>query len=74
MKHITRIAIKTPSGSIKTTPIGKHHDDLNAEGRRGFMTSDKQFVNRTEATRIARKSGQTTVSTPLHSHQLKKVG
>ena len=71
--HITAIAIKEPGGRVVKGAIGKRHDDLNTRGVRGFITDKGAFVRRTEASRIARGSGQTTVAGPLHSHQLKKV-
>lgn len=69
---ISKIAIKKPSGKVVSAPIGKHHQDIPATGKRGFILSDGTFVGRSEATKVARKSGQTETKRPLHSHLLKK--
>jgi hypothetical protein len=73
MARIQKIAIKTPKGEVKTAPIGKHHDDLHSKGKRGFIV-DGKFTGRTEAAKVAKKSGQATSANVkrLHSHQVKR--
>jgi hypothetical protein len=73
MTRISRIAIKTPSGKVKTAPIGKHHIDLGATRKdvRGFI-ADGKFVGHSAAAKIADKSHQ--IKKPvkkLHSSNLK---
>jgi hypothetical protein len=71
---IKKIAIKTPSGKVKTLPVGNHHADMHTTGKRGFVTSEGEFVGRGEAGKIAKKAGQVKkMPTPkLHSSNLKK--
>ena len=73
MQKIKKIAIKTPSGAVKTAPIGKAHADIHTAGQRGFVTTGDKFVGRVEAGKIAKKAGQVKVmpSSKLHSSNLK---
>lgn len=74
MKKIHKVAIKLKDGTVKTVPIGKQHKDINGgHGRRGFVTTSGDFVNRKQGAKIATKAGQTKVKTKnLHSTELKK--
>ena len=74
MTKITKVAIKTSSGKIKTAPIGKEHKDIAATGQHGFITSGGTFVNREKGGKIATKAGQAKgMQTKfLHSTNLKK--
>lgn len=70
-KKIEKIAIKTPSGKIKTASIGKSHNDLHTQGKRGFVSSGREFMNRKEGAKVANKAHQTSGVKSLHSHNLK---
>ena len=68
MSRITKIAIKTPTGKIKTAPVGKTHADIGVKGEHGFIA----YVGRKDGAKIAKKSGQTTTKAKLlHSTMLK---
>lgn len=69
---IHRPAIKTEAGTVVVAKkAGLRHKDINAEGRRGFVTDTGKFVNRGEGAKIAQKAGQVTGSVQsLHSHNL----
>jgi len=71
MKKVSAPAIKAPSGKV-TVAKGKtdHHADIPAKGQRGFVLSDKTFVNRGQAAKVADKAGQAKVK-KLHSSNLK---
>lgn len=70
---VSKIAIKKPSGEIKTAPIGKAHDDLHTSGKRGFVLNNGKFVGREEGAKVAKAAKQTTTKSPrLHSHNLIK--
>lgn len=70
MKRVTKIAIKTPSGKVKTSEIGSHHDDMGIKGKRGFIVRG-EFTGRAEAAKIADKAGQTKRPVKkLHSSNL----
>ena len=71
MKRIVGPAIKTASSKVVAKPIPAHHADIKAKGKKGFTTSTGEFVNRAEAGRVARKSGQAH-ATNLHSGDLDK--
>ena len=70
-KRIVGPAIKTARGKVVAKPIPAHHVDLGAKGKRGFLTSSGEFVNRAEGGRIARRAGQAKQAN-LHSGDLKK--
>ena len=71
MKRIVGPAIKTASGKVVAKPIPAHHADIKTKGKKGFTTSAGEFVNRAEAGRVARKSGQARTAN-LHSGDLKR--
>ena len=69
---ISKIAIKKPSGKVVTGPMGKVHNDLKTEGKRGFIDNSGKFVGRTEGAKIANKAKQTkSPVSRLHSEDLK---
>jgi hypothetical protein len=72
MKQVQKIAIKTPTGKVKTAPVGKHHRDIpHAKGQHGFIV-DGKFTGRKEAAKVAAKSGQSKSPVKsLHSKNLK---
>jgi hypothetical protein len=50
--------------------IAAHPDAMR--GKRGFVeTPPDKFIGRGKASDVARKSGQSKVKNPLHSHNLK---
>jgi len=69
---VTKVAMKTPSGKIKTAPIGKTHASMHTTGQHGFILSDGSFAGREKAAKVANKAGQVVVK-KLYSTNLKKV-
>lgn len=71
---IDRPAIKTPAGKVVRAPRkGMHHDDINASGKRGFVTNTGKFVGRSEGAKIAKAAKQVGSSVKsLHSRNLNK--
>ena len=71
-------AIKTKSGKvIKDTPAYSHEEiekKANVKkDKRGFLLSNKEFVGREKAAKVAKAAGE--VKSPgkkLHSHELRK--
>lgn len=74
MKKISRPEIKMASRKVVESNLGQSHTDIKESGQRGFTTTDGDFVNRTETTKIAKRSGQEghMESKFLHSSNLKK--
>lgn len=68
MVNVKSPAIKRLSGKVVT---GKNHHAIGGEGKKGFLLSNGEFVNRTEAGKVARKAGQAKAKV-LHSHNLKR--
>lgn len=75
MTKVSKVAIKTPSGKVKSAKPPAHHADLKAKGKRGFLLSDGKFVNRTEGGKVAKKAKQVAAierNPFLHSSDLAK--
>jgi len=81
VRRIKAAAIKKPSGKVVTKKPPAHHVDVAAKdrkaggtgkGKRGFVTSDGEFVGRHDGKKIARKSGQARVRSRrgLHSQDV----
>ena len=52
-------AVKKSNGKIvKAKSKKESHDDLNTEGKRGFILSDGKFAGREEAATVAKKAKQ----------------
>ena len=68
MKTVERAAVKTPTGKVIKAPVGGRHKDIKGPGKEGFVLSDGKFVNRQDAGKIAKKSGQATKMPTKHLH------
>lgn len=71
VKKIVGPAIKMPCGRVVSKAIPAHHADLKAKGKRGFVTTSGEFVNRAEGGKIARRAGQAKAQN-LHSGDLER--
>jgi hypothetical protein len=75
---IEKVALKKKDGTVHTAPVGKRHADVKPRGsaaksKHGFIDSNGEFLNRSEAAKVATKAKQTKVKTKnLHSTELKK--
>ena len=74
MKTVKVPAIKKTDGKIvKAKSKKESHDDLNTEGKRGFILSDGKFAGREEAATVAKKAKQVHKTIKkLHSEDLRK--
>jgi hypothetical protein len=74
MKTVKVPAIKKTDGKIvKAKSKKESHDDLNTEGKRGFILSDGKFAGREEAATVAKKAKQVPKTIKkLHSEDLRK--
>ena len=74
MKTVKVPAIKKSDGKIvKAKSKKESHDDLNTEGKRGFILSDGKFAGREEAATVAKKAKQVPKTIKkLHSEDLRK--
>jgi len=74
MKTVKVPAIKKTDGKIvKAKSKKESHDDLNTEGKRGFILSDGRFAGREEAATVAKKAKQVPKTIKkLHSEDLRK--
>ena len=74
MKTVKVPAVKKSDGKIvKAKSKKESHDDLNAEGKRGFILSDGKFAGREEAATVAKKAKQVPKTIKkLHSEDLRK--
>ena len=67
MLKVNSPAIKRASGKVDQ---GRNHAAIGGQGKKGFVLSTGEFVNRTEAGKVAKKAGQAKAKI-LHSHHLK---
>ena len=74
MKTVKVPAIKKTDGKIvKAKSKKESHNDLNTEGKRGFILSDGKFAGREEAATVAKKAKQVPKTIKkLHSEDLRK--
>ena len=74
MKTVKVPAVKKSDGKIvKAKSKNESHDDLNTEGKRGFILSDGKFTGREEAATVAKKAKQVPKTIKkLHSEDLRK--
>ena len=74
MKTVKVPAIKKTDGKIvKAKSKKESHDDLNTEGKRGFILSDGKFAGREEAATVAKKAKQVPKTIKkLHSEDLRR--
>ena len=74
MKTVKVPAIKkTDEKIVKAKSKKESHDDLNTEGKRGFILSDGKFAGREEAATVAKKAKQVPKTIKkLHSEDLRK--
>ena len=74
MKTVKVPAVKKSDGKIvKAKSKKESHNDLNTEGKRGFILSDGKFAGREEAATVAKKAKQVPKTIKkLHSEDLRK--
>ena len=74
MKTVKVPAVKKSDGKIvKAKSKKESHDDLNTEGKRGFILSDGKFAGREEAATVAKKAKQVPKTIKkLHSEDFRK--
>ena len=74
MKTVKVPAVKKSDGKIvKAKSKKESHDDLNTEGKRGFILSDGKFAGREEAATVAKKAKQVPKTIKkLHSEDLRR--
>ena len=71
MKKVTTAAIRTTTGGIHRAPHHKELEDKGIKGKKGFLLSDGQFVDRTLAAKVAKAAGQVPKGIrSLHSEHL----
>jgi hypothetical protein len=73
-KKVVVPAVKKSSGKVvKAKSKKESHDDIDTEGKRGFVLSDGTFADREKAAKVAKAAKQVPKKVvSLHSSDLRK--